>query len=89
VRELSAAQTKWLKIAHLVSVIMMLGGIMCGLVINKQLQSTGYANASAMYAIIGTISDQIVRYGAQGTLLTALIYSVWTNWALPNTNGHW
>lgn len=61
-------------------VALMFGGIICSLAMNIQLQLTGFAGAGATYAAIGIISDHIVRYGAQGVLLTALIYSIWTNW---------
>ena len=79
-KKLSTTGQKWLKITHLVVMVLMLGGIISSLVLRLGLRLTDYDQVLFTYRLMQLVSDYVVRYGAQGLLLTGLIYSVWTNW---------
>nr|WP_244404572.1 DUF2269 family protein [Parageobacillus caldoxylosilyticus] len=71
---------KWLKILHLFFVILFFGGILSSTALNLQIDLTNYDETNLMYKNIIIISDNVVRYGAVGTLLIGFIYGFFTNW---------
>lgn len=79
-KKLGPLGTKWLRIIHLVFVALMFGGIISSVALRFPLQLTAFDEVNITYKSLKIISDHIIRYGAQGIILTGLIYSIWTNW---------
>ncbi|WHX41303.1 DUF2269 family protein [Mesobacillus sp. AQ2] len=71
---------RWLKILHVFLVVLFFGGILSSVALNLHIDFTQYDDAYLGYKNIITISDQIVRWGAIGTLLVGFIYGFFTNW---------
>ncbi|HYF77782.1 MAG TPA: hypothetical protein VD973_11650 [Symbiobacteriaceae bacterium] len=79
-KKLSTNGVKWLKIIHLVVLVLMMGGIICSTILRVSLRLTSLDEVLVTYRMLQGISDYVVRYGAQGLLLTGLAYSLLTNW---------
>lgn len=80
-RKLGPAGLKWLKTAHIVLVALFFGGILSSVALNSWLNlSAPIDDVAITYKNLVVISDQVVRYGAQGTLLVGLLYGIFTNW---------
>lgn len=71
---------KWLQIFHIVLVALFFGGIMSSLALNSRLKLSTFDEVYVTYKNLIIISDDIVRLGAQGTLIIGIIYGIWTNW---------
>lgn len=71
---------KWLKIIHVFLVVLFFGGILSSLALNLQIDFTKYDESYLTYKNIVIISDNVVRWGAIGTLLVGFIYGFFTNW---------
>ena len=71
---------KWLKIVHLILVAFFLGGILSSYALNLKLNVTNYEETRAAYESMVIIIDEVVRYGAVGTLILAFIYGFFTTW---------
>ena len=69
-----------MKIAHLVFISLMFGGIISSIALRLSAPHASLDEVRATYHALTTISDGVIRYGAQGILLTALVYSLWTPW---------
>jgi hypothetical protein len=79
-KKIGSKGLKWLKVAHILLIILFLGGIISSLTINAILDISTYDKAYATYKSSIIISDYVVKYGAQGTMLIGIIYGVFTNW---------
>lgn len=79
-KKLGSNGLKWLKIVHILLIVVFLGGIISSLAINSNLDISTYDTAYSTYKSSIIISDYVVRYGAQGTMLIGIIYGVFTNW---------
>ena len=71
---------KWLKIIHVFLVVLFFGGILSSLALNLHIDFTKYDESYLGYKNIIIISDNIVRWGAIGTLLVGFTYGFFTNW---------
>lgn len=71
---------KWLKIIHVFLVVLFFGGILSSLALNLHINFTKYNESYLAYKNILIISDNIIRWGAIGTLLVGLTYGFFTNW---------
>lgn len=71
---------KWLKITHFVLIILFLGGILSSFAINISLDLTRFDDVSMTYRNLAVVSNNIVKYGAQGTILLGLTYGFFTTW---------
>ncbi len=71
---------RWLKIIHVFLVVLFFGGILSSLALNLHIDFTKYAEAYLGYKSVIIISDNIIRWGAVGTLLVGFIYGFFTNW---------
>jgi hypothetical protein len=71
---------KWLKITHVFLVVLFFGGILSSLALNLLIDFTKYEESYLGYKNIIIISDNIVRWGAIGTLLVGLTYGFFTSW---------
>lgn len=79
-RKLGSGGLKWLKILHIFLIILFFGGIMSSLALNLGIDFTKYDESYLTYKNIFFISNNIIRYGAIGTLLISFIYGFFTNW---------
>ena len=71
---------KWLKIIHILLVMMFFGGIMSSFALNLGVNFAIYETTFETYKNIVIISDYIIRIGAVGTLLIGFVYGISTNW---------
>jgi uncharacterized membrane protein len=79
-KKLSARGQKWLKSFHVLFAGLWVGGVFC--LILKQFFIKP-SDGMELYGIMSTlkfVDDFIIIPGGVGSLLTALIYSIWTNW---------
>lgn len=79
-KKLGTVAMKGLKILHLVLVSLFFGGILSSVALNSRLDLSVFEEVNATYKSLVILSDYIVRYGAQGTIVMGIIYGVWTNW---------
>lgn len=79
-KKLTTNGVKWLKIVHLVVLVLMMGGIICSTLLRATMKLTSFDEVLTTYKLLQHISDYVVRYGAQGLLFTGIAYSVFTNW---------
>jgi len=80
VKKIGPKGMKWLKIIHVFLVVLFFGGILSSLSLNLYLDFTKFDETYLGYKNIVIISDNIVRWGAIGTLLVGLVYGFFTNW---------
>ncbi|GAB6439429.1 DUF2269 domain-containing protein [Bacillus cereus] len=71
---------KWLKIIHVFLVTLFFGGILSSLALNFHIDFTKYDESYLGYKNIIVISDNVIRWGAIGTLLVGFTYGFFTNW---------
>lgn len=79
-RNLGPLGMKWLKILHILLAILFLGGILSSFTLTLGLDLTAFDEVYVTYKNLLLISDHIVRYGAQGTLLVGIVYGTFTTW---------
>ncbi|MCM3574559.1 DUF2269 family protein [Mesobacillus subterraneus] len=79
-RKIGPKGLRWLKMIHVFLVVLFFGGILSSVALNLHIDFTRYDEAYLGYKNIVTISDQIVRWGAIGTLLVGFTYGFFTNW---------
>ncbi|MFZ5967331.1 MAG: DUF2269 domain-containing protein [Bacillota bacterium] len=79
-KKLGTQGLKWLKIIHILLIVLFLGGIISTLAINFNLKISTFDEAYVSYTTSIIISDYVIKYGAQGTLIIGIIYGVFTNW---------
>lgn len=80
-KQLTAQQTKWLKIVHLIFVCAWVGGAMALVLV--QYSKSHLAGQEGQYAILAAlrfIDDFVIIPGALGSLLSGLVYSLGTPW---------
>ncbi|MDA1675528.1 DUF2269 family protein [Bacillus cereus group sp. TH152-1LC] len=71
---------KWLKIIHVFLVILFFGGILSSSALNLHIDFTKYDESYLGYKNIIVISDNVIKWGAIGTLLVGFTYGFFTNW---------
>lgn len=79
-KKLSARGQKWLKCLHIYAASIWVG---CATVLTVMLFVVDAEDGSELYGILSTLDFVDLRIlvpGAIGTLLTGLVYSIWTNW---------
>jgi hypothetical protein len=79
-RKIGPKGLKWLKIIHVFLVVLFFGGILSSVALNLHIDFTKYDESYLGYKNIIIISDNIVRWGAIGTLLVGITYGFFTNW---------
>ncbi|WP_459502356.1 DUF2269 family protein [Bacillus sp. C1] len=79
-RKIGPNGMKWLKMIHVFLVVLFFGGILSSLVLNLHIDMTKYEESYLSYKTLIAISDNIVRWGAIGTLLIGFTYGFFTNW---------
>lgn len=79
-RNLGPLGMKWLKILHILLAILFLGGILSSFTLTLWLDLSAFDEVYVTYKNLLRISDNVVRYGAQGTLLVGIVYGMFTTW---------
>jgi len=79
-KKIGPSGMKWLKTIHVFLVVVFFGGILSSLALNLHINLDKYEDSYLNYKNIIVISDNVVRWGAIGTLLVGLIYGFFTNW---------
>jgi uncharacterized membrane protein len=79
-KKLGSTGMKWLKIVHLIGIVIWIGGAMCMMVLAFGVPVTAFNEVKNVYATMKIIDDIIVRNGALITMITSLIYGLRTNW---------
>lgn len=79
-KKLGPSSTKWLKILHIVFVALWFGGIISLLTLRFGLRLDTFDEVNITYNNMKIIDDYLIRNGAQGILITSVIYGFWTNW---------
>jgi hypothetical protein len=71
---------KVLKMLHLFMIVLFLGGILSSFALLMKLDLSSFEDVYSNYKIFNVISDNIVKIGAQGTILLGVIYGFFTKW---------
>ncbi len=71
---------KLLKMSHILLIVLFLGGILSSFALLMKLDLSNYNDVYMAYKTFNIISDNVVRIGAQGTILLGAIYSFFTKW---------
>jgi hypothetical protein len=79
-KKLGTVGTKWIKILHIISVGLWFGGVMALLALSVGLPLSDFEEVNTAYRSMRIIDTLLVRNGAQGIIITSLLYSIFTNW---------
>jgi uncharacterized membrane protein len=79
-RKLGPSSTKWLKILHIIFVALWFGGIISLLTLRLGLNLSVFDQVNVTYNNMKIIDDYLIRNGAQGILITSVVYGFCTNW---------
>lgn len=71
---------KWLKMTHIVLIVLFLGGILSSFALTLNLNLSDFRQVYSVYKILGVISDNVVKVGGLGTILLGLVYGFFTRW---------
>ena len=71
---------KILRMLHIFLIILFLGGILSSFAILMKLNLSNYQDVYSAYKTFNLISDNVVKLGAQGTILLGAIYGFFTKW---------
>src|ERR1041385_6930711 len=76
----SSLGLKILKMLHMFLIVLFLGGILSSFALLMKLDLSKYDDVYAAYKTFNLISDDIVKIGAQGTILLGAVYGFFTRW---------
>lgn len=79
-KKLGSGSIKWLKIFHIIFVTLWFGGILNLLTLRLGIKLSSFNQVNTAYNSIRIIDNYLIRNGAQGILITSIVYSIWTNW---------
>ena len=71
---------KILKMLHILMIVLFLGGILSSFALIMKLDLSNFDDVYLTYRSFNIISDNIVKLGAQGTILLGAIYGFFTKW---------
>lgn len=71
---------KILKMFHILLIVLFLGGILSSFALILRLNLTNFEDVYSNYKVFNIISDNVVKMGAQGTILLGAIYGFFTRW---------
>lgn len=69
-----------LKMFHILMIVLFLGGILSSFALLVKLNLSDYDEVYMSYKIFNIISDNVVKMGAQGTIVLGAIYGFFTRW---------
>jgi hypothetical protein len=79
-RKFGSLGLKLLKILHILLIVLFLGGILSSFALLTKLDLSNFNDVYTTYRIFNTISDNVVKIGAQGTILLGALYGFFTKW---------
>jgi hypothetical protein len=79
-RKFNSIGLKVLKVLHLLMIVLFLGGILSSFALIIKLDLSNFDDVYTSYKIFNIISDNIVKVGAQGTILLGAVYGFFTKW---------
>ena len=79
-RKFGSLGLKILKMLHILLIVLFLGGILSSFALLLKLDLSNYEDVYINYKIFNLISDNVVKIGAQGTILLGAVYGFFTRW---------
>ena len=79
-RKFGSLSLKVLKMLHLLMIVLFLGGILSSFALMMKLDLSNFDEVYLTYKNFNVISDNIVKMGAQGTILLGAVYGFFTKW---------
>ncbi len=79
-RKFGSLGLKLLKMLHILLIVLVLGGILSSFALLTNLDLSNFNDVYTTYKIFNTISDNVVKISAQGTILLGAIYGFFTKW---------
>jgi hypothetical protein len=79
-RKFGSLGLKILKMSHILLIALFLGGILSSFALLVKLDLSNYDDVYMNYKIFNIISDNVVKIGAQGTILLGAVYGFFTRW---------
>ena len=79
-RKFGSMGLKVLKMLHLLMIVLFLGGILSSFALMMKLDLSNFDDVYMTYKNFIVISNNIVKMGAQGTILLGAVYGFFTKW---------
>ena len=79
-RKFSSLGLKILKMLHMLLIVFFLGGILSSFALILRLNLSSFDDVYMSYKVFNIISDNVVKIGAQGTILLGAVYGFFTKW---------
>ena len=79
-RKFGSIGLKLLKVSHIFLIVLFLGGILSSIALLMKLDLSNFEEVYMAYKTFNTLSDNVVKIGAQGTILLGAIYGFFTKW---------
>ena len=79
-RTFGSMSLKVLKMLHILMIVLFLGGILSSFALMMKLDLSNFDDVYMTYKNFNVISDNIVKMGAQGTILLGAVYGFFTKW---------
>lgn len=79
-RKFGSLGLRILKMIHILLIVLFLGGILSSFALLMKLNLSSFDDVFMNYKIYNIISDNVVKIGAQGTILLGAVYGFFTKW---------
>jgi hypothetical protein len=79
-RKFGSLALRILKMFYILLIVLFLGGILSSFALLMNLDLSSYEDVYINYKIFNIISDNVVKLGAQGTILLGAVYGFFTRW---------
>ena len=79
-RKFGSLGLKLLKMSHMLLIVLFLGGILSSFALIMKLNLSNFDEVYLTYKSFNIISDNVVKLGAQGTILLGATYGFFTKW---------
>jgi hypothetical protein len=79
-RKFGSIGLKLLKMFHILMIVLFLGGILSSFALLMKVDLSDFEDVFVAYKTFNIISDNVVKMGAQGTILLGAIYGSFTKW---------
>src|SRR5689334_12443421 len=79
-RKFGSLSLKLLKMLHILLIVFFLGGILSSFALLMKLDLSNFEDVDMAYKTFNILSDNVVKIGAQGTILLGAVYGFFTKW---------
>lgn len=79
-RKFGSISLKILKMLHILMIVLFLGGILSSFALLMKLNLSNFDDVYVTYKTFNIISDNVIKMGAQGTILLGAVYGFFTKW---------